>query len=83
MSDETKELGEQPRSLDGLAGCPFCGCRMGILELDGFQWFGNHKSCCPLEGNPSASWGRREDLVKDWNTRASNDTDEARSKTEG
>ena len=53
-----------------IADCPFCGCTMGYLYLGGgYEWFGRHKSMCPLEGNPSGSYGRLKDMVKAWSKR--------------
>jgi hypothetical protein len=51
--------------------CPFCGCGMGVYISSkwGFQWQGEHKGMCPLEGNPSASYGKLDSLLKEWNTR--------------
>ena len=50
--------------------CPFCGCEMGILEIGGgYEWYGRHKSMCPLEGNPSSSYARVLDMVGEWNRR--------------
>jgi len=52
--------------------CPFCGCKMSILITPnwGLQWHGDHSDCqCVLESNPSASYGRIESLMDDWNMR--------------
>ena len=43
---------------------------MGILEIEGgWQWYGRHKEPCPIEGNPSSWYGRREMCIDDWNSR--------------
>jgi len=56
-----------------LKPCPFCGCDMGVLELGGgFEWYGRHKSMCPLECNPSGSYGRVGDMADAWNMRLEN-----------
>jgi len=53
-----------------LKPCPFCRCMMGILEIAGhFEWWGRHKGMCPLEGNPSSSYGRMIDMIDAWNMR--------------
>ena len=36
----------------------------------GYRWMGVHGQLCPLASNPSATYGRLKDLVKEWNTRA-------------
>jgi hypothetical protein len=51
--------------------CPFCGCRMGILELEGgWRWWGVHGDLCVLEGNHSSWYGRRDFMIEEWNRRA-------------
>ena len=59
-----------PKAKKKMSDCPFCGCKMGILELGGYEWYGRHKSMCPLEGNPSGSYGRLEDMLEAWEMRA-------------
>jgi len=63
-------LNDVENMVDSLLPCPFCGCTIGILITQnwGFQWYGEHCQCI-LEGNPSASYGRPESLVEDWNSR--------------
>ena len=56
-----------------LLSCPFCGCKMGILHLGLWRWYGEHKTGCVLAGNPSHAYGRCEDLVRAWNTRQDNE----------
>ena len=74
MSDKTTKKDRVGDKMNSLVGCPFCGCEMGHLTIGGgYQWFGFHKSGCILEGNPSASWGRLEDMTNDWNKRTPND----------
>jgi len=56
-----------------LLSCPFCGCSMGILFLGGgYQWYGNHHHSCILAQNPSGSYGRVEDMAREWNQREGN-----------
>jgi len=55
---------------DELKRCPFCACKMGILYIDGgWMWYGFHDIDCILEGNPSGLYGRKELMIKAWNTR--------------
>ena len=67
-----------------LKTCPFCGCSMGILFLDGgCEWYGRHESLCPLESNPSAFYGHVGDMVDAWNMRAENTESVTESEVEG
>ena len=58
-------------AVDKMKPCPFCACIMGILVAGGggYQWFGCHPGSCALGSNPSASYGRVEGLLEDWNER--------------
>jgi hypothetical protein len=55
-----------------LLSCPFCGCKMGILHLELWRWYGEHRTGCVLESNPSHAYGRCEDMLRAWNTRQDN-----------
>jgi hypothetical protein len=53
-----------------LKPCPFCGCEMSVLNIgSGYRWYGYHKFLCPLEGNPSGSYGKLLDMAAAWNRR--------------
>jgi hypothetical protein len=71
--DDIVELCKKLRkSIKNLKPCPFCGCEISILISPswGFQWHGEHKEgICILEGNPSASYGRIDTLIEEWNKR--------------
>ncbi len=55
---------------DIIKPCPFCHCVIGVLLIQGcYRCYGEHKSCCPLESNPSTSYGRLYFLLKEWNRR--------------
>jgi hypothetical protein len=81
MKRKTSNRTSKPRGADGkppfcsmrLLYCPFCGCKMGILHLGLWRWYGEHRTGCVLESNPSHAYGRCEDMIKAWNTRQDND----------
>jgi hypothetical protein len=53
-----------------LKPCPFCGCIMGYLVLEGYyEWYGRHKAGCPIESNPSDAYGRSNLMAVEWNRR--------------
>ncbi len=66
--ESNTQEGDTSMSNNELEPCPFCGCKMGILHLNGWQWFGEH-GICPLEGNHSAAYGTKEGLIEEWNKR--------------
>ena len=56
--------------VDEMKPCPFCGTAISILVTNyGYQWYGDHKGLCPLDGNPSGAYGRPDFLLQSWNAR--------------
>ena len=64
--DEVKGVDEFTK----MKPCPFCDCKMGYIAISGgYQVYGNHKSMCILDDDTSGSWGKLDDMIKDWNKR--------------